>query len=141
MLSILFVDHDLVYRSIATLSIWQLGYWNDVVASSERALQAFRKRQYDLVFLDLAMPDRDGFATAQAMRQLERENGQKSALICAMSAIDDAVLRQRSLQAGMEEFIGKPCFREQLGYTIRLGETMALVRAGLGCHREAGCSV
>lgn len=141
MVSILFVDHDLVCRGLATLSIWQLGYWNDVVASSERALAAFQKRQYDLVFLDLAMPGSDGFATAQAMRQLEREHGQKPALICAMSAIDDAVLRQRSRKAGMEEFIGKPCIREQLLYTIRLAETMALVRTDVGCHHEVGCSV
>jgi CheY-like chemotaxis protein len=140
MLSILFVDHDLVCRGLATLSIWQLGYWNDVVASSERALQVFQKRHYDLVFLDLAMPDLDGFATAQAMRQLERENGWNPALICAMSAIDDVVLRQRSRTAGMEEFIGKPCFREQLGYTIRLGETTAMVRAGGSCS-GAGCTV
>jgi CheY-like chemotaxis protein len=141
MISILSVDHDLVCRGLSTLTIWQLGYWNDVVSSSERALQAFKKRQYDLVFIDLAMPDMDGFTLARTMRDMERENRQQPALICAMSVIDDVVLRQRCRDAGMEEFIGRPCSCDDLRCTIRLGETVALMRAGGDSGSGARCFV
>ena len=140
MLSILYVDHDLVCRCLSTLTIWQLGYWNDVVASSERAIQAFQKRQYDLVFIDLAMPEMDGFALARAMRELEREKRQAPALLCGMSVIDDPVLRQRCRDAGMEEFIGRPCSCDDLRYIIRLAEALLTQGSGKGHYFEnTGC--
>lgn len=128
MLRILYVDHDLICRSMTTLTIWQLGYWNDVVSSLERALVAVTRQRYDLIFLDLAMPDRDVCAAAREIRQIERQHGYLPGLICATSAIDDPVLRQRCLDAGMEEFIGKPCSLDALRSTIRLAESAAAVR-------------
>lgn len=128
-LKILYVDHDLIGRGLATFSMWQLGYWNDVVSSGERALAACGRQHYDLIFLDLAMPGMDGYATARAIRSLERQTGQCASLLCGMAAIDDEVLRHLCCEADMAEFIGKPCYREDLSKVIRLAETVVNERS------------
>ncbi len=120
---ILYVDHVLAYRTRSTLTIWQLGYWNDVVATLERALSAVKRRNYDLIFLDLAMPGTDIWAAAREIRTVELECGHLPSLICALSAIDEHSLRQASYEAGMQEFIGNPATQEDLCRMIRLAET------------------
>lgn len=131
MIRILFVDHDLLHRSIATLAIWKAGYWNDVVSSGNRAVEAIRKNHYDLVFISLALKDMHWLAAAEAIRRQERESGRCPALLCAMSAVDDLLLRQGCHEAGIEEFIGRPSTVDELYRMIRLAESVAVCRAGL----------
>jgi CheY-like chemotaxis protein len=77
----------------------------DCATSGASALEAAAKRHYDLVLMDLQMPEMDGLETTQKMRQLP---GYESVPILALTANSSDEIRARCLQAGMQAFLSKP---------------------------------
>lgn len=77
----------------------------DCAMSGAGALEAATKRRYDLVLMDLQMPDMDGLETTRAMRQLP---GYGTVPILALTANSSDDIRERCLLAGMQAFVSKP---------------------------------
>jgi signal transduction histidine kinase/AmiR/NasT family two-component response regulator len=77
-------------------------------SNGREALQKFEADRYDLVFMDVLMPELDGVETAHRMRDLERERGWPRSWIIAITA--DALVenRERCHAAGMDDFVTKP---------------------------------
>jgi CheY-like chemotaxis protein len=77
----------------------------DCATSGAEALQAATNRHYDLVLMDLQMPEMDGLETTRKMRKLP---GYESVPILALTANSSDEIRARCLHAGMQAFLSKP---------------------------------
>ena len=83
--------------------------------------------QFDLVLLDIQMPEMDGFQTAATLRQQEEAEGTRRTPIVALTALRQPNTRERCLAAGMDDHLTKPVDTEQLYAVIQriLGLTSA----------------
>lgn len=80
----------------------------DVASSGEEALQQYQENTYDLIFLDIQMPKKDGYTVCQEMRAYDQENGKQPTLIVALTANAMSGDREKCLSAGMDDYIAKP---------------------------------
>jgi PAS domain S-box-containing protein len=78
------------------------------------ALEAAETEWPDVVLLDLEMPVMDGYQTAYKLREMERAQGRKRALIVAISSNDEERIVARARAAGCDEYLVKPAPREAL---------------------------
>ncbi|MGO4291477.1 ATP-binding protein [Chitinophaga sp. RAB17] len=96
------------------LSSWQLQY--KIVNNGKEVLQALDKQHYDLVLMDIQMPEMDGYSAVQAIR-----NELHSTIpVIAMTAHAMAGERDKCLQMGMNEYISKPIIEEELYKMIQV---------------------
>ena len=93
---------------------WQLQY--KVVNNGKEMLQALDKQHYDLVLLDIQMPEMDGYSAVQAIRN-ERHS---TIPVIAMTAHAMAGEREKCLQMGMNEYISKPIMEDELYKMIQV---------------------
>ena len=77
------------------------------VGTGRQAVAAFAASAFDVVLMDCHMPDMDGFAAAEAIRELERGSGRRVPII-ALTASAMASDREHSLRSGMDDFVTKP---------------------------------
>ncbi|WP_162937933.1 ATP-binding protein [Kiloniella sp. EL199] len=89
-----------------------LGYKVDAVGNGKEAVDAVQNFPYDLVFMDVSMPEMDGLEATQKIRSL---GGQASEVpIVAMTAHAMQGFREKVLEAGMDEYIRKPIRKERV---------------------------
>lgn len=120
-LSILVADDLSVNQRVARLMLGRLGYEADCVGSGTEVLQAVEERDYDVIFLDLQMPDLSGIDVAHRLAQ--RLEGQRMPLLVAMTASVLEEDRAACRAAGMLEFVPKPVELSALaGALARAGE-------------------
>ncbi|MGA2410012.1 MAG: response regulator [Candidatus Binataceae bacterium] len=86
----------------------------DTAENGRVAVEMFKSRRYDLVFLDLNMPVMGGYTAAAAMRAWEREQGIRPTPIVALTGRAMAEDRGRSIEAGCDGHLTKPLRREVL---------------------------
>ena len=104
---VLVVDDNTINREIAIELIHDAGCEAEGVASGAEAVGLLRKPGWDLVFLDLEMPEMDGFTTALAIRALP-DIARACVPILAMSAHAFAESRIQAEEAGMNGYLVKP---------------------------------
>ena len=105
-LSVLVVEDNLVNQKVALRFLDRLGYRADTVANGLEAIRALEDRPYDLVFMDLQMPEMDGFVAAREIRQRLPENRQPVIVALTANALQGD--REACLAAGMDDYITKP---------------------------------
>jgi signal transduction histidine kinase/CheY-like chemotaxis protein len=107
--SVLLVDDNTLNLIVAqhTLQHWRPGLTVHAVSSGAECLESLREGAYDLVLLDLQMPDLDGFGTTQCIRT-QLPAPLNAVPIVALSASDTAQDRLRARQAGMNDYLVKP---------------------------------
>ena len=103
-LRILVADDNLVNQKIAVQILERFGYGPDVVANGREAVTAARQEAYDLIFMDVRMPEMDGL---EATREIRRESTELPRII-AMTAHAFDEERRECLEAGMDDFVSKP---------------------------------
>jgi CheY-like chemotaxis protein len=94
-----------------------MGHSVVVAANGQKALQAFATEAFDLVLMDVQMPEMDGFAATAAIRAQE-QTGSHIAII-AMTAHAVKGDRERCLNAGMDDYISKPISQQDLKAAIQ----------------------
>ena len=104
-LSTLVVDDHDVNRRIAVLLLQKFGYKVDTAANGRQALAAVRRKPYDIVFMDVQMPEMDGY---EAARAIGASLGDKRPVIVAMTANAMEGDREECLAAGMDDYLSKP---------------------------------
>lgn len=103
---IMLVDDEPSLRTIAALSLRNIGKWQVVLAASgAEALVLFEKERPDAILLDVMMPDLDGPATLQKLRQLPAA---QSVPILFMTALDEKEEHDKLLALGACGVIVKP---------------------------------
>lgn len=109
-LNILIADDSATNRSLFTLTAARMGHHADAAASGREAIDFFNTHEYDLVFIDLHMPQMDGFALAAT---LTAQNTRRTPLY-AMSGFIDGESETRLLAAGFYGWFIKPLDREKI---------------------------
>jgi CheY-like chemotaxis protein len=105
-LRILLAEDNKVNQRVATLILQRLGYEIAVAINGQEVLDALQQQAYDLIFMDVQMPEMDGLeATRQIRRQLSPE---RQPHIVAMTANALQGDREHYLAAGMDDYVSKP---------------------------------
>ena len=111
-LRILVVDDNAVNQKVAGRILERLGYRADLAADGHEALEAMRRRDYDLVLLDVQMPGMDGLEVARQVHA-EWPPGRRPRLV-ALTADAMPGERERCLVAGMDDFVAKPVHVQEI---------------------------
>lgn len=106
--SVLMAEDNLTNQKLMKLMFAKFGLDVDMVSSGREALNAFDEKRYDLIFMDLHMPDGDGISTCIEIRKREGERGLDQVPVIALTAKALAGERERIYEAGMNEFLSKP---------------------------------
>jgi signal transduction histidine kinase/CheY-like chemotaxis protein/HPt (histidine-containing phosphotransfer) domain-containing protein len=105
---VLLAEDNTVNQLVAVGMLKNLGALVDVVADGNSALSALEKQTYDLVFMDIQMPELDGLETARRIRKLEQRRRLPHLPIIAMTAHALQGDRERCFEAGMDDYLTKP---------------------------------
>lgn len=100
----LLIDDDILNCYLAELMLERLGVKATVVNSGQAALQQVAQHTFDLVMMDVSMPDMDGYATTRHIRNA----GHTALPIIAVTAHAIEGERERCLAAGMNDYLTKP---------------------------------
>ncbi|GAC1496867.1 MAG: hypothetical protein NVS2B14_10860 [Chamaesiphon sp.] len=117
-LRILLAEDNRVNQQVALLTLEAMGYQADVANHGLEALQALRRQRYDVVLMDLQMPEMDGLTASRLIKQ-EWPTGFRPRII-AMTAYVNKENQERCLQAGMDDYISKPIYMAELIKALRL---------------------
>jgi CheY-like chemotaxis protein/HPt (histidine-containing phosphotransfer) domain-containing protein len=123
-LRILLAEDNPVNQRVALLMLERLGYAADIAQNGMDALQALYQHNYDLVLLDVQMPEMDGLETAR--RICERWPAGKRPRMVAMTANAMQGDREACLSAGMDDYMAKPIRREELNRVLEEARTRLL---------------
>lgn len=115
-LSILVAEDNPTNQQLAVECLHSLGFECQIVKNGLAAVQAVREQVFDLIFMDIHMPEMDGLEATRIIRTLP--NG-RHPLIAALTAYAMPGDKARALDAGMDDYITKPCRLETLGATIK----------------------
>ena len=108
-------------QKVALRLLERLGYGADVVSNGLEALEAVERQPYDVVLMDVQMPELDGL---DASRQIcERRPPSSRPRIIAMTANAMPEDREACLAAGMDDYLAKPIRADELAEALRSGST------------------
>ncbi len=114
---ILLVEDYASNQDVALFILRQAGCWVDLAENGQEAVDAFKSKSYDLIFMDIQMPVKDGYAATDEIRAIEsrlkrEQTDFKKVPIIAMTAHALSGYREKCLQAGMDDYITKPINRK-----------------------------
>ncbi|MGH9647903.1 MAG: response regulator [Bryobacteraceae bacterium] len=104
---ILLAEDNVVNQRVAQAILEKAGHRVVLAETGRKALSLWEERHFDLILMDVQMPDMDGFETTAAIRQREKESGARIPII-AMTAHAMSGDRERCLDAGMDDYVSKP---------------------------------
>jgi CheY-like chemotaxis protein len=112
-LSILLCEDNVINQKVAARILKQLGYQSDIAANGREALEAIDRQHYDLIFMDMMMPEMDGLTATRAIRERQKDgathpNYDSRILIIAMTAHAQQADRESCIAAGMDDYLAKP---------------------------------
>lgn len=113
---VLVVDDNAQNRAVAEGQLVSAGYEVETAEHGEAGLELFRKREPDLVLLDILMPGIDGIETCRRMRQLP---GGQDTPIVFVTAHGDLETQRQALDSGGDDFLSKPIQRIELLLRVR----------------------
>jgi len=117
-LRILLAEDNAVNQVLAVRLLEKRGHKVTVAGNGKEALAALEKGSFDLVLMDVQMPEMDGFEATAAIREKEKTSGNHLPVI-AMTAHAMVGDKERCLEAGMDDYISKPIRGEELSELLK----------------------
>ncbi len=111
-LRILVAEDNPINLKVVTRTLGRMGYSPDIAISGLEVLDALQVNKYDLILMDIQMPDMDGIEGTKLIRALHP--GGQNPRIVAMTAMAMEGDRERCLDAGMDDYLSKPVRVEEL---------------------------
>jgi signal transduction histidine kinase/CheY-like chemotaxis protein len=125
-LRILLAEDNPINQQLALVILNKMGYEPSVAANGKEVLDHLRKATFDLVFMDVQMPEMDGL---EATRRIRTGNGSQPVII-AITANVTRQDREECLAEGMNDYLSKPVDLEQLTYMLeKWGHQIGLTTA------------
>ena len=110
--NVLLVEDNPVNQEVGRTMVEAFGCRVEVASNGSEALDRMESSRYDIVFMDCQMPVMDGLEATRLIRQREKQQGRPRTTIVALTAHAADQDRTRCLEAGMDDYLGKP-FRMQ----------------------------
>jgi signal transduction histidine kinase/HPt (histidine-containing phosphotransfer) domain-containing protein/BarA-like signal transduction histidine kinase len=112
-LRILLVDDNDINQKVAARILHQIGYQPDLAENGRKALEALDQKIYDLVFMDVMMPEMGGLEATRGIRARQKDSANHPnyggrIIIAAMTAHAMQSDREKCLAAGMDDYLAKP---------------------------------
>ncbi|MES2951862.1 MAG: EAL domain-containing protein [Pseudomonadota bacterium] len=104
---ILVVEDNRTSQTIACGMLEMLGCKSEVAANGRIAIQAFKRKQWDLILMDCNMPEMDGYQATAVIRGIETDSGRRIPIV-AMTANTQPIDIEKCLSAGMDDHLAKP---------------------------------
>ena len=117
-LGILLVEDNLVNQKVALKMLEGLGYYAEVVGNGREALETLEEHSFDLVFMDIQMPEIDGLEASRRIRAEWPEERQPTIVAMTANALQGD--REKCLAAGMDHYISKPVTIDNLRKVLEL---------------------
>lgn len=129
-LRILLAEDNIVNQKVTQRMLNKIGYEADIVANGLEVLQALEHQNYDIVLMDMMMPEMDGIETTKVIRQ----RSAAGPMIIAITASAFKSDQEMCLAAGMDGYISKPVRIEELKAALGLvaAKNSALEKDGFG---------
>lgn len=115
---ILLAEDNKMNQIVAKKILEKEGFIIDVVETGRQAVRAIELNEYDLVLMDIQMPEMDGYEATSLIREMELADGDRLPII-ALTASAMAEDREMSFNAGADDFITKPIDRAELIHAIQ----------------------
>ncbi len=131
-MNVLVAEDDMVNQKVVRQMLEELGCEVSVAASGKVAVDVFKMGKFDLVLMDMQMPEMDGPEAAELMRTWEAENAAERTPIVALTANAMAEHRTRCLAAGMDDYMTKPLNRAKLVAQLNVWNKQGAVVADTG---------
>jgi two-component system sensor histidine kinase/response regulator len=106
-LQILLAEDNPVNQKLAIRLLEKRGHHVTLAGNGKEALLALEKKSYDLVLMDVQMPEMDGLEATIPLREKEKGSGHRQAVV-AMTALVMKGDRERCMEAGMDSYLSKP---------------------------------
>ena len=115
---ILLVEDNVDNQNLVRRILEKAGYWVVIAGNGVAAVSAVRQARYDLILMDVQMPEMDGFEATRTIRAWEREHNVGRTPIIALTAHAIAGYREQCLQLGMDDYLTKPLKKDLLLATV-----------------------
>jgi CheY-like chemotaxis protein len=139
---VLVAEDNAVNQRVALGMLRNLGLHADAAANGCEALHALRTLPYDLVLMDVQMPEMDGLEATRRIRKEEGERFHPSRRLPVIAMTAGAMARDREscFEAGMDDFLAKPVKPEELARVLgRWMESDGRQESGVGSQEGKGC--
>ncbi|MFZ5917720.1 MAG: response regulator [Chloroflexota bacterium] len=114
---ILVAEDSPTNQLIATANLKKAGHTVRIAENGRVALEAWENGDFDLILMDIAMPEMDGLEATRLIRERERETGGHIPIV-AMTAFAMQEYRDKALEAGMDAYVTKPVSADELRRVI-----------------------
>jgi len=108
-LAILLAEDNLFNRKVAQALFKSIGLEIDLATNGREVLEMLEQKKYDIIFMDLLMPEMDGLETTAAVRK-----GGNNIPIIALTAVEDEKTRQSAEKAGITDYLVKPATADKI---------------------------
>jgi PAS domain S-box-containing protein len=125
---VLLAEDNTTNQKLATLMLEQLGYFPDIVGDGIAVVEALKSKTYNLILMDLQMPNMDGLTATRTIRSQGKNSS--SPYIIAITANASRSDREKCLEAGMNDYVSKPIMIQELANALhRFQDAMASMSA------------
>jgi osomolarity two-component system sensor histidine kinase NIK1 len=114
-LKILLVEDNPLNQKVIAFFLKNTNYTLYVACNGKEAIEKYSQTSFDLIIMDLILPDISGYQVTAVIRRLEKESGKKKSIpIIALTANTLDNDREKCIKSGMNDYMEKPVSSEQL---------------------------
>ena len=119
-IKILYAEDNPVNQRVTQLLLQKIGIECEIANNGQEAIEMYKTNQFDLILMDMQMPEVDGIESAKQIRKIEQNNGvENPVFIVAVTANTFSEDKQKCFNAGMNDFISKPFKEAELKRIIK----------------------
>lgn len=119
-IEILYAEDNPVNQRVTQLLLQKIGVKCEIAINGQEAIEMYKNNQFDLILMDMQMPEVDGIESAKQIRQIEQNSGvDDPVFIVAVTANTFSEDKQKCFNAGMNDFISKPFKEAELKRIIK----------------------
>jgi len=112
-LRILLAEDNQINQKVFSLMLGKKGHNVNIAENGKQAIERLKDNEYDVIFMDVQMPEMDGYEATRRIREIEKEKGGHIPIIAVTACVlrDD---RQKCIDSGMDDYVSKPIRSEEL---------------------------